>query len=624
MYRDSINDSESFWAAQASHFLDFIEPWTAVKQGDFHNANLQWFVGARLNVCYNCVDRHLGERGSQPALIWEGNDPQKDETRILTYQQLYEEIVRFSQALKQLGVKKGSRVCIYLPMIPEAVIAMLACARIGAIHSVVFSGFSAQSLQTRIQDAGCSLVITADEGFRANKTIALKKNCDEALLGCPEVKRVIVVKRSGNAIPWNNHRDLWYEALIQKAEGNCNPEPMDASQPLFILYTSGSTGKPKGIIHNSAGYLLYAAMTHHYVFDYKPGEVFWCTADIGWITGHSYLIYGPLANGATCLMYEGVPNYPNPSRCWELIDKHQVTTFYTSPTLIRSLRKEGDSWLNTSSRKSLKVLGSVGEPINPEVWHWYFKSIGQSRCTIVDTWWQTETGGILISPITHLQDLKAGSAADPFFGIVPDIVDSEGKSIENQTSGKLVIKKPWPGLMQGIYGDHIRFQNYFTEIPGAYLSGDEAYRDEQGLFWINGRYDDVIKVSGHRLGSAELENALLQHPGVAEAAVVGTPDDLTGEAIIALVNLKSGVDASEILKEELKKIIIQAIGPIAKLKQIEWVEQLPKTRSGKIMRRVLRKLVRFEFEDLGDLSTLVDPAVIGQLVRTIKLSTGKS
>lgn len=551
------------------------------------------------------------------AIIWEGDDP--NETRKITYKELHELVSRFANGLKNYGIQKGDRVCIYLPMIPEVAIAMLACARIGAIHSVVFGGFSSDSLKTRILDSDCKMVITADEGIRAGKKIALKENTDAALKGCPNVKKVIVVKRTGNPIHWEKNRDIWYHEVIEGGDPQCEPEMIDSDDPLFILYTSGSTGRPKGVLHTTGGYLVYVAMTHKYIFDYHEEDIYWCTADVGWITGHSYIIYGPLANAATTVMFEGVPHYPSFSRYWEIVDKHKVNIFYTAPTAIRALRREGDLFVSKTSRKSLKLLGTVGEPINPEVWEWYYQVVGEGRCPIVDTWWQTETGGILISPLPGATALKPGSATLPFFGIEPEIVDETGKPIKTNTSGKLVIKKPWPGFMKTIYGDHQRFiDTYFKEVKGVYLTGDGAHRDEEGDYWISGRNDDVIKVSGHRLGTEEIESSLLEHPAVSEAAVVAIPHEIKGEAIYAYVSTKAEIEPSENLKQELKRQVRNSIGPIATPEEIQWTEALPKTRSGKIMRRLLRKVARNEIEDLGDVSTLSNPFVIEELIRERK------
>lgn len=613
LYQESITHPEQFWALQAKK-LTWTKPWTKVVQGSFKTLDVQWFVNGKLNACYNCIDRHLNTKAQQVALIWEGNSP--DESRSLTYAELHDYVCRFANVLKGLGVKKGDRVCIYLPMIPELIVAILACARIGAIHSIVFAGFSPAALKSRILDANCEVVITADEGLRGDKVVPLKKNCDDALRDCPDVKHVLVIERTGNRVLWHEGRDRRYHDEMSKADSICPVEEMDASDPLFILYTSGSTGKPKGIVHATGGYLVYVAITHQYVFDYHPGDIYWCTADIGWITGHSYGVYGPLLNGATSILFEGIPSYPTYSRYWEIIDKHQVNILYTAPTAIRALRKEGDHWLTKSSRKSLKLLGTVGEPINPEVWEWYFNIVGQGQCPIVDTWWQTETGGILISPLPGATSLIPGSATRPFFGIQPEIVDERGASIEVGASGRLVIKQPWPGLMQTIYGDHQRFyETYFKDVPGSYLTGDGAYQDEFGNFTITGRLDDVIKVSGHRIGTEEIESALISHAAVAEAAVVGIPDELTGESIFAFVTTQADITPTEDLKTQLIQHVRNVIGPIAKIAQIQWAESLPKTRSGKIMRRILRKIANHDIENLGDISTLADPSVIEQLIQ---------
>ncbi|WP_133130994.1 acetate--CoA ligase [Legionella yabuuchiae] len=617
-YQHSIEDPKGFWADQAQEFITWFKPWSEVLQGGFNDLKVKWFLNGQLNACYNCLDRHLDQRKNQIAILWEGNNP--NESKTLTYNELYLEVCKFANVLKHLGVKKGDRVCIYLPMIPEAAISMLACARIGAIHSVVFGGFSPDSLKTRILDAQCKLLITADEAVRGEKTVSLKANADKALQDCPDVEHMIVIQQTGGQIQWNTEKDIWYHEAMSKVSDNCPAETMDSSDPLFILYTSGSTGKPKGVLHGTGGYMVYAATTFKYVFDYHDGDIFWCTADVGWITGHSYLIYGPLASGATTLMFEGVPNYPTYARFWEIIDKHQVNIFYTAPTAIRAIRREGDAFVEQTHRNSLKLLGSVGEPINPDVWEWYFEVVGEKRCPIVDTWWQTETGGIMITPLPGATPLAPGSASWPFFGVMPEVVDEQGKPVEPNQQGRLVIKQPWPGMMQTIYGDHERFVDaYFKEVPGYYLTGDAAYYDERGYFWIVGRTDDVIKVSGHRLGSEELESALLSHPAVSEAAVVGIPNEITGEEIYAFITTKANVSPSESLKEELIKKVRDEIGPIAKPKTIQWAQALPKTRSGKIMRRILRKIAENEFDELGDTSTLAEPDVVESLIldRTI-------
>lgn len=614
MYKASINHPDTFWAEQAEKFISWDSKWQMVKQGDFENVELSWFVGGKLNACYNCVDRHIEKRKDQVAIIWEGDEPGKG--RKITYGELHEQVSRFANVLKNVGVKKGDRVCIYLPMIPEAAIAMLACARIGAIHSVVFAGFSSDSLKTRILDAEAHFVITADEGLRGGKTIPIKQNVDKALVSCPDVKAVVVVKRTGNKVPMDSKRDQYYDELMSAANAECKPEIMGADDPLFILYTSGSTGKPKGVLHTTGGYLVYAAVTFSYVFDYQEKDIYWCTADVGWITGHTYNIYGPLANGATIVLYEGTPNYPDFSRFWQVIDKYQVTIFYTAPTAIRALRREGDQWVTRTNRDSLRLLGTVGEPINPDVWQWYDDVVGNKKCYIVDTWWQTETGGILISPIPDATPLKGGSVSWPFFGIVPAIVDDKGKEVAPDVSGRLVVKQPWPGMMKTIYKDHQRFiDSYFKEVPGCYLTGDGARSDKEGYYWVTGRNDDVIKVSGHRIGTGELESAFLTHPSVSEAAVVGVPDDIKGQQIYVYINTKEGVQPSDKLKEELKQHVRNEIGPIATPETIQWVKDLPKTRSGKIMRRILRKIACDETDNLGDTSTLADPSVVDDLIK---------
>jgi acetyl-CoA synthetase len=622
-YRHSIQDSDHFWANQATQFISWFAPWEKVSSGNFKKHNVRWFINGKLNACYNCVDRHLETRRNSAAIIWEGDDP--SESRSITYGDLYEKVCRFANVLKKLGVKKGDRVCIYLPMIPEICISMLACTRIGAIHSVVFGGFSSESLKTRIIDLGCRLVITADEGVRGGQIISSKKNMDTALKSCSKVKKVIVIKRTGNRIAWHKKRDHWYHDLMKEVDAYCPPKKMDSNDPLFILYTSGSTGNPKGVLHTVGGYLVFVTMSFKMIFDYHENDTYWCTADLGWITGHSYLLYGPLANGATVVMFEGVPDYPNFSRYWEIIDKHNVNIFYTAPTAIRALRHEGDKWVKKSSRKSLRVLGSVGEPINPDVWEWYYQVVGNGKCPIVDTWWQTETGGILINPFPGATPLKPGSAAWPFFGIVPEIVNDKGKVIKDSTPGKLIIKSAWPGFMKTIYGDKKRFiETYFKEVPGKYITGDGAYRDKDGYLWITGRDDDVIKVSGHRIGTGEVESALLSVSEVSEAAVVAIPDEIKGQSIFAYVVTRSGAKVSDTLKKKLNNQVIQSIGSIAKLENVQGTKALPKTRSGKIMRRILRKIAANEFDDLGDISTLANPEVINTLIVERKKITVKN
>ena len=615
MYQRSIADPDGFWSDQAEAFLLWQKPWQTVSQTDMPSGNIRWFDGGQLNVSVNCIDRHLPHRAEQTAIIWEG-DETNDDARI-SYQELYEKVCQLANGLRARGVKKGDRVCIYMPMIPEAAYAMLACARIGAIHSVVFGGFSPQSLKDRILDSDCQTVITADEGMRGGKAIPLKANTDAALASCPDVHTVVTVRRTGGDIGWQEGRDIWYSDLTSGQSKSCEPEIVESEDPLFILYTSGSTGKPKGVQHSSAGYLLHAAISHKYVFDYQDGDVYWCTADVGWITGHSYIVYGPLANGATTLMFEGVPTYPDAGRCWQVIDKHQVNVFYTAPTALRQLMAQGDDFVTSSSRTSLHLLGSVGEPINPEAWEWYHRVVGERRCPIVDTWWQTETGGIMITPLPGATALKPGSASRPFFGVQPALMDAEGNLIEEQAaSGNLVIRASWPGQIRSVYGDHQRvIDTYYSTYPGYYFTGDGARRDEDGYYWITGRVDDVMNVSGHRIGTAEVESALVLHPAVAEAAVVGFPHDLKGEGIYAFVTLMSGdnSDANTLL-EELVAMVRQEIGPIAKPDAIQWAPGLPKTRSGKIMRRILRKIAASELDNLGDISTLADPSVVDDLI----------
>jgi acetyl-CoA synthetase len=613
LYRQSIDQPEQFWAEQATAFLDWFQPWKQVYSGDLQHGQANWFVGGKLNVSYNCIDRHLEHRGEQIALIWEGDNPA--ESANITYNKLHSHVCRLANVLKSRGVKKGDRVCIYMPMIPEATYAMLACARIGAVHSVVFGGFSPDALRDRILDADCRTVITADEGVRGGKYVPLKKNVDKALESCPNVSTVVVVERTQGEFDWVEGRDLWYHKALHDASSDCPAEPMDAEDPLFILYTSGSTGKPKGVLHSTGGYLLMAAMTHKYVFDYHEGDIYWCTADVGWVTGHSYIVYGPLANGATSLVFEGVPNYPDASRFWQVIDKHQVNIFYTAPTALRALMREGEGPVKTTSRASLRLLGSVGEPINPEAWEWYYHVVGEQRCPIVDTWWQTETGAIMICPLPGATELKPGSATRPFFGVHPVLLDEQGKEISGAGAGVLAIKGSWPSQIRSVYGDHQRMvDTYFKPYPGYYFTGDGARRDEDGDFWITGRVDDVINVSGHRIGTAEVESALVLHDAVAEAAVVGYPHDLKGQGIYAFVTPMNGVTVSDELKKDLLALIGKEIGSFAKPELIQWAPGLPKTRSGKIMRRILRKIACNELDSLGDTSTLADPSVVDSLI----------
>ncbi len=616
MYTRSVEDNEGFWAEQARR-VDWIKPFTQVKDVSFakDDLHIRWYHDGTLNVCYNCVDRHLDTKGDDVAIIWEGDDPDRDLS--ITYRDLHERVCKFANSLKALGAKKGDRITIYMPMIPEAAVAMLACARIGAVHSVVFGGFSADALAGRIHDCESNIVITADEGVRGGKSVGLKANVDAAAEH-PEVTtltKVLVVRNTGADINWVADRDAWLHELEEQVDADCPCEEMNAEDPLFILYTSGSTGKPKGVLHTTGGYLVYAAMTHEYVFDYRPGDVYWCTADVGWVTGHSYIVYGPLANGAITLMFEGVPNYPTASRFWEVCDKHKVNICYTAPTVIRALMREGDEPVKRTSRKSLRLLGSVGEPINPEAWEWYYHVVGEGHCPIVDTWWQTETGGILISPLPGATALKPGSATRPLFGIKPAIVDGEGKQLDGAVEGNLIITDSWPGQMRTVYGDHARFvETYFSAFEGSYFTGDGARRDEDGYYWITGRVDDVLNVSGHRMGTAEVESALVSHQAVAEAAVVGYPHDIKGQGIYAYVTLMEGVQDDDALKIELQNWVRKEIGPIAKPDLLQWAPGLPKTRSGKIMRRILRKIAADDFGNLGDTSTLADPAVVDDLI----------
>jgi acetyl-CoA synthetase len=614
MYAASIADPEAFWAKQGQR-IDWIKPYTQIKDVSYaaDDLHIKWFHDGTLNVAANCLDRHLETRGDQAAIIWEGDDPSDDKT--ITYRELHDEVCRFANALKSLGAKKGDRITIYMPMIPEATVAMLACARIGAVQSVVFGGFSPDALAGRIQDCDSNMVITADEGVRGGRPIPLKENTDKALANAPMCKTVVVVKRTGSPIDMQTGRDHWYHDIMATADADCPVTEMNAEDPLFILYTSGSTGQPKGVMHTSGGYLVYASMTHEYVFDYKDGEIYWCTADVGWVTGHSYIVYGPLANGATTLMFEGVPNYPDSRRFWQVCDKHHVNIFYTAPTAIRALMREGDGPVKATDRSSLRLLGSVGEPINPEAWMWYYDVVGDSRCPIVDTWWQTETGGILITPLPGATALKPGSASRPFFGIQPIIVDADGVELSGATEGNLCIADSWPGQMRTVYGDHERFvQTYFATFPGRYFTGDGCRRDDDGYYWITGRVDDVINVSGHRMGTAEVESALVAHHDVAEAAVVGAPHDIKGQGIYAYVTLNVGIEANEALQRELVQWVRKEIGPIASPDWLQWAPGLPKTRSGKIMRRILRKIAEDDFSNLGDTSTLADPSVVEDLI----------
>ena len=614
MYADSLADPEAFWAEQGKR-IDWIKPYTEISDVSYDASDLhiRWYADGTLNASANCLDRHLATRGDQTAIIWEGDEP--TDQRHITYRELHEEVCKFANVLKANGAKKGDRITIYMPMIPEATVAMLACTRIGAVHSVVFGGFSPDALAGRIQDCESNMVITADEGVRGGKTVPLKANTDAALASCPDCTSCIVVQRTGGDVGWVDGRDVWYHEAMADASAECPPEEMNAEDPMFILYTSGSTGKPKGVLHTTGGYMVYASMTHQYVFDYKDGETYWCTADVGWITGHSYIVYGPLANGAISVMFEGVPTYPDSSRFWQVVDKHEINIFYTAPTAIRALMREGDGPVTTTDRSSLRLLGTVGEPINPEAWMWYHEVVGGSRCPIVDTWWQTETGGILITPLPGATATKPGSATRPFFGVEPVLVDGENNLLEGAVDGNLCIQQSWPGQMRTVYGDHQRFiDTYFTTFPGRYFTGDGARRDEDGYYWITGRVDDVLNVSGHRMGTAEIESALVAHPQVAESAVVGYPHDIKGQGIYAYVTLIEGVEPTDELHAELRQWTRKEIGPIATPDLLQWAPQLPKTRSGKIMRRILRKIAANEYDQLGDTSTLQDPAVVTDLV----------
>jgi len=616
MYKRSVDDPEGFWAEMAEKFVSWDSKWDKVLDWNFKTANIEWFKGGKLNISYNCLDRHVeAGHGDQTALIWEGNDPGEDSK--VTYKELMDNVCRFANALKKIGVQKGDRVCLYMQMVPQLPVAMLACARIGAVHNVVFGAFSPDSLTERINDSSCKVLITQDTAMRGKKNdIPMKTNADAAVKDCPSIEHIIVVKRTGNEVPMTDGRDLWWDEITKNESSECTPEQMDAEDPLFILYTSGSTGHPKGVLHTTGGYLLHAAMTHKYVFDYKEGDIYWCTADIGWVTGHSYIVYGPLCNRAVSVMFEGVPNYPDFSRFWQIVDKHQINIFYTAPTALRALMKEGDSWVEKSDLSTLKVLGTVGEPIKSPEWHWYYRTVGKERCPIVDTWWQTETGGILITPLPGAIKTKPGSATLPFFGVQPELVDENGTVIEgNGVSGNLCIKFPWPGIMRTLYGDHERFhQTYFSMYPGKYFTGDGCRRDEDGYYWITGRVDDVINVSGHRLGTAEIEGAIGKHPAVAEAAVVGMPHDLKGQGIYAYVTLRTGQESSDELKKELVKTVRKEIGPHASPDKIQFTPALPKTRSGKIMRRILRKISEGAVDQIGDTTTLADPHVVENLV----------
>jgi acetyl-CoA synthetase len=615
MYAQSVNDPEGFWAEQAENYLTWFKKWDKVLDWSFKDdAFIRWFEGGKLNVAYNCLDRHLDTRGNQVALIWEGDSPNED--RKITYRELHTEVSKFANVLKSRGVKKGDRVSIYMPMIPEASVAMLACARIGAVHSIVFGGFSPDALRDRVDDAECGVIITSDQSMRGGKKVPLKTNADKAMEQCPTVHTCIVVKRGGDPVKWQEGRDIWYHEALAEASADCPAEEMDADDPLFILYTSGSTGKPKGALHTTGGYLLQAAMTHKLVFDYKEGEIYWCTADVGWVTGHSYIVYGPLTNGATSLMFEGIPTYPDAGRFWDVCDKHNVSIFYTAPTAIRMLMGQGDKFVERAKLSNLRLLGTVGEPINPEAWEWYYRVVGRNKCPIVDTWWQTETGAHMLTPLPGATPLKPGSATTPFFGVQPCLLDEKGMEIDgNPAEGILCIKFPWPSIMRTVYNNHPRFiETYFAMYPGYYFTGDGARRDEDGYYWITGRVDDVLNVSGHRLGTAEIESALVLHPSVAEAAVVGYPHELTGQGIYAYVTLMTGVEGTEELKKELGDLVRKEIGPIAKINLLQFAPGLPKTRSGKIMRRILRKIAANELDSLGDTSTLADPTVVESLV----------
>jgi acetyl-CoA synthetase len=613
LYKKSLENPDQFWSEQADKYLDWDQRWTQIQETDIKKGEIAWFKGGKLNASVNCIDRHLPENSEKIAFIWEGDNP--NESKNITYQELHDEVCKFSNVLKLRGVTKGDRVCIYMPMIPEATYAMLACARIGAIHSVVFGGFSPESLKDRILDSDCQTVITADEGLRGGKKVPLKENVDEALVGCPNVHTVLVISRTGAEVSWNEDCDVKYEEISKDISNKCEPEIMDSEDPLFILYTSGSTGKPKGVLHTTGGYLLQAAISHKLVFDYKDEEIYWCTADVGWVTGHSYIVYGPLANGATSLIFEGIPTHPSPSRFWEVIDKHQVNIFYTAPTALRALMAQGDQYVETSSRSSLRILGTVGEPINPEAWEWYFKVVGASSCPIVDTWWQTETGAMMITPIAGFTAMKPGSATKPFLGIEPALLDEHGEEIIGEGSGNLVIKSSWPSQIRTVYGDHQRcIDTYYSMYPGYYTTGDGARRDSDGYYWITGRVDDVLNVSGHRLGTAEVESALVLHQEVAEAAVVGYEHEIKGQGIYCYVTLMSGTTPNEELKSDLINLVAKEIGPIAKPDIIQWAPGLPKTRSGKIMRRILRKIASNEIKDLGDTTTLADPSVVEELI----------
>ena len=613
MYQDSIENSDAFWDKQAKEFLDWDKGWDTTSNVDYNKGLIEWFKGGELNVAYNCIDRHLPQRANQTAIIWEGDDPEVSQK--VSYQELHDEVAKLANGLKKLGVEKGDRVCIYMPMILEASYAMLACARIGAIHSVVFGGFSPEALKDRILDSECKVVITADEGMRGGRATPLKNNVDTAVASCDCVDSVIVVENTKGEVTWGD-RDVWYHQLVADASSECPCESFDAETPLFILYTSGSTGKPKGVLHTTGGYLLFAAMTHKYVFDYQEGDIYWCTADVGWVTGHSYIVYGPLANGATTLMFEGIPSYPDASRFWQVVDKHQVNTFYTAPTAIRALMGAGDAFVDKTERSSLRILGTVGEPINPEAWEWYYHKIGNGLCPVVDTWWQTETGGHMITPLPFATALKPGSASKPFFGIEPQVVNEKGEVLEGEAEGILVMSRSWPGQMRTLYNNHERFMEaYFSTFPGKYFAGDGVKRDADGYYWITGRVDDVLNISGHRLGTAEIESALVLHKDVSEAAVVGYPHDIKGQGIYAYVSIVSGVTPSDELKAELVKLVRSEIGPIANVDKLQFSSGLPKTRSGKIMRRILRKIAEDDYDNLGDTSTLAEPEVVDDLIK---------